>query len=160
MKLYTLKAVQKLPISVQDAWDFFSSPANLVLITPPSMNFRITSDIPPHIYPGTIISYRVAIFPGITASWVTEITHVQAPHYFVDEQRFGPYSFWHHKHFFREIDGGVEMEDIVHYGLPLGPLGRVVHPWMVRRKLKSIFDYRKETLLRRFGEYGNSSGDQ
>ncbi len=154
MKIYTLKAVQKLPIALQDAWDFFSSPANLTLITPASMNFRITCDIPPRIYSGTVITYRVAVLPGVSATWVTEISHVDAPHYFVDEQRFGPYSFWHHKHFFREIDGGVEAEDIVHYALPLGPFGRMAHPWLVRRRLDDIFSYRKEALLARFGEYG------
>ncbi len=157
MKIYTLKAVQKLPIPVQEAWDFFSTPVNLTLITPPAMNFRITSDIPPRIYPGAIITYRVAVFSGVTATWVTEISHVREPHYFVDEQRFGPYSFWHHKHFFRELAGGVEMEDLVHYGLPFGSLGRAVHPWMVRRKLEGIFSYRRETLLKRFGEYGNNT---
>ena len=153
MKVYTLKAVQHLPVSIHDAWDFFSTPVNLALITPPAMNFRITCDIPEHIYPGTIITYRVTIFPGATTSWVTEISHVNAPYYFVDEQRFGPYSFWHHKHFFREVERGVEMEDIVHYGLPFGPLGRIVHPWLVRRKLESVFNFRREALLKRFGEY-------
>lgn len=153
MKMYTLQTVQQLPISLSEAWEFFSTPFNLTLITPPSMNFRITCDVPDRVYAGTIITYRVNVLPAITATWVTEISYVDAPHYFVDEQRFGPYAFWHHKHFFREIAGGVEMEDTVHYGLPFGPLGRLVHPWLVKPRLDAIFRFRKEALLKRFGEY-------
>lgn len=151
MKIYTLGAVQQLPISLDEAWEFFSTPLNLAKITPVEMNFRVTCDIPATIYAGTIITYRVNILPSITATWVTEITHVNAPHYFVDEQRFGPYAFWHHKHFFREVPGGVEIEDLVHYALPFGPLGRLVHPLVVRPKLTAIFAFREKTLRERFG---------
>ena len=83
--------------------------------------------------PGMIISYRIHPIFRLRLSWVTEITHVQEPHSFVDEQRFGPYKFWHHQHRFREVPGGVEIRDIVNYALPFGPLGRIAHSTVVGR---------------------------
>lgn len=105
------------------------------------------------MYPGIIIAYSVRPVLGIPLSWVTEITHIQEPHYFVDEQRFGPYSLWHHKHFFTEIPGGVEMTDEVHYVIPFGFLGRLMHALFIRKQLEGIFAFRTERLHERFGEY-------
>lgn len=153
MKIYTLKAVQKLPIGVQEAWDYFSNPRNLQTITPPYMGFNILSGGEKKMYPGQIIQYIVTPVAGIKTKWVTEITHVKDREYFVDEQRFGPYALWHHKHFFKEIPGGVEMEDIVDYKLPFGLLGRIAHPFVVDPKLKEIFEFRKEKLKELFGSY-------
>ena len=114
MSLYTLHATQKLPISLEEAWEFLSNPANLKVITPDYMTFKIISGADRPMYAGQIIEYIVTPLLGIKTSWVTEITHVEPLKYFVDEQRFGPYTLWHHKHFIKEIDGGVEMEDLVH----------------------------------------------
>ena len=44
MNFYSIKSTQHLPISLEEAWDFFSSPNNLAKITPPDMGFIITSD--------------------------------------------------------------------------------------------------------------------
>ena len=88
--------------------------------------------------------------------WVTEITHVKEKEFFVDEQRFGPYKFWHHKHFFKAVDGGVEMEDIVHYKVPFGFLGKLLHPILVKPKLDEIFRYRKQKLTALFGDIKHS----
>lgn len=153
MKLYSLQAVQNLPISIEEAWAFFSDPKNLKVITPEYMGFDIISGGERPMFAGQILQYIVTPVAGIKTKWVTEITHVQAPNYFVDEQRFGPYALWHHKHFFREIDGGVEMEDIIDYKLPFGNLGRLVHKPVVRRKLEEIFDFRRNKLTELFGEY-------
>jgi len=144
MKIYTLHKKQKLPISVNQAWDFLSDPRNLKTITPEYMGFNILSQI---------IQYIVTPVFGIKTKWVTEITHVIDNHYFVDEQRFGPYALWHHKHFIKEIDGGVEMEDIVDYKLPFGFLGQLVHPILVKPKLEEIFNYRTKKLEQLFGTY-------
>ena len=152
MKIYRLTATQALPISTQQAWEFLSDPANLKVITPPSMGFHILSGAEKKMYPGQIIQYKVSPFPGYTTKWVTEITHVKEGSYFVDEQRFGPYSLWHHKHFINEIDGGVEMEDIIDYKLPLGLLGQIGHPLVVKNQLKTIFKFREEKLRTLFGE--------
>ena len=147
MKIYTLKRKQELPISIDEAWDFFSSPGNLKKITPAEMGFDIISeggDVP--MYPGMIIRYIVRPTLNIPSHWVTEITHVKKPYYFVDEQRFGPYAFWHHQHKFKPTEKGILMEDEVNYALPLGILGRFAHGIFVKRQLEEIFDHRFETL--------------
>jgi len=153
MKIYTLHKKQKLPISVNQAWDFLSDPRNLKTITPDYMGFNILSGADRAMFAGQIIQYIVTPVLGIKTKWVTEITHVLDNHYFVDEQRFGPYALWHHKHFIKEIDGGVEMEDIVDYKLPLGFLGQLVHPILVKPKLEEIFNYRTKKLEQLFGTY-------
>jgi len=115
------------------------------------MGFRIQSPLPPRMYAGMIITYKVRPVLGIPITWVTEISQVEEPFRFVDEQRFGPYRFWHHQHHFVEIDGGVETRDIVNYALPLDPAGRVVQRWMVGPQLETIFDYREKVLEEMFG---------
>ncbi|GIV43381.1 MAG: hypothetical protein KatS3mg035_0504 [Bacteroidia bacterium] len=150
--MHTLKTIQKLPISLEEAWKFFSSPKNLKTITPPYMGFDITSGGEEKMYAGQIITYIVKPILGIPMEWVTEITHVQEPFYFVDEQRFGPYALWHHKHFFKEIPGGIEMQDIVHYKIPLGTFGKLINQLYIKNKLKEIFDYRYQTLEKIFGK--------
>ena len=152
MKLYQLKRKQKLPISINEAWTFFSDPKNLKKITPPEMNFRILSGAERSIYSGQIIQYKVTPLMGITTRWVTEITNVRHKEYFVDEQRYGPYSLWHHKHFLKEIKGGVEMEDIIDYKIPLGILGQLAHILFVKNKLNKIFKYRENKLVELFGK--------
>ncbi|MDC8003801.1 SRPBCC family protein [Aureisphaera galaxeae] len=152
MKIFTLHSKQNLPISMTEAWDFLSDPRNLKTITPDYMGFEILSGADRPMYAGQIIQYIVTPVLGIKTKWVTEITHVKEGIYFVDEQRFGPYSLWHHKHFLKEIDGGVEMEDIVDYKIPFGIIGRWMHPILVRPKLKEIFEYRTNKLIELFGE--------
>ncbi len=151
MKIYTLKAKQNLPISVEKAWEFLSDPKNLKVITPDYMGFEIISGADRKMYSGQIIQYIVTPVAGIKNKWVTEITHVADKHYFVDEQRFGPYALWHHKHFLKEIPGGVEMEDIIDYKVPFGVFGQLVHPILVKPKLKEIFKYREKKLIELFG---------
>lgn len=153
MKLYTLHRSQKIPISTEEAWNFLSDPANLKTITPEYMGFDIVSGADRPMFPGQIIQYVVTPVAGIKTKWVTEITHVKDGEYFVDEQRFGPYSLWHHKHFIKPVPGGVEMEDIIDYKLPFGWLGQLVQPVMVKPKLEEIFEYRRKKLIELFGEF-------
>ena len=153
MKIYKLHKSQKLPISKAKAWEFLSDPANLKIITPDYMGFDIIDGADRKMYQGQVIQYIVTPVAGIKTKWVTEITHVKENDFFVDEQRFGPYKLWHHKHFIKEIEGGVEMEDIIHYKLPLGFLGQLVHPFLVKNKLEEIFTYRKQKLEELFGTY-------
>jgi ligand-binding SRPBCC domain-containing protein len=146
-KVYSLKTVQQLNVSMDVAWDFFSSPKNLQKITPDHLGFKIISN---HhgdkMYAGQIIEYKVKPLLGIPLYWMTEITHVEERKYFIDEQRFGPYSLWHHQHHFIEKNGGVEMTDIVHYKLPLGFLGDIAHGLFVKKQLKKIFDHRYQVV--------------
>ena len=153
MKIYTLHKKQKLPISLEKAWEFLSSPKNLKTITPDYMSFNILSGAEKPMFAGQIIQYIVTPILGIKTKWVTEITHVKEGEYFVDEQRFGPYALWNHKHFIKEIDGGVEMEDIIDYKVPMGILGQIVHPILVKPKLEEIFAYRQKKLIAFFGTY-------
>lgn len=151
MKLYQLKSKQFLPISLDEAWLFFSDPRNLKTITPDYMGFEICDGADRPMYQGQIIQYIVTPVLGIKTKWVTEITHVVDRAFFVDEQRFGPYAFWHHKHFLKEVPGGVEMEDIIDYKIPFGLLGQLVHPILVKPKLNEIFNYRTQKLTELFG---------
>ncbi|MEZ4797668.1 MAG: SRPBCC family protein [Flavobacteriaceae bacterium] len=153
MKIYRLYKKQNLPISIEEAWEFLSSPVNLKTITPDYMNFDILSGADRPMYPGQIIQYIVTPVLRIKTKWVTEITHVVDKKYFVDEQRFGPYALWHHKHFIKEIKSGIEMEDIIDYKLPFGWLGQLLHPILVKPKLEEIFNYRTKKLEELFGTY-------
>ncbi|MAS68802.1 MAG: cell division inhibitor [Flavobacteriaceae bacterium] len=155
MKLYCLQKTQNLPISMDHAWKFLSDPKNLKTITPDYMGFEILGGDDRIMYAGQILKYIVTPIMGIPTQWVTEITHVKEGEYFVDEQRFGPYALWHHKHFIRPIENGVEMEDIIDYKIPFGLLGQMVHPIIVKPKLKEIFGYRQKKLVELFGEYKN-----
>lgn len=147
MGFYQIQKEQKVTASLEEVWDFISSPANLKKITPVYMGFDITTkNLPQKIYPGMIISYRVRPVLGIPVKWVTEITHVKDYEYFVDEQRSGPYSIWHHEHHIKQIQGGVLMNDIVSYKPPYGLLGSAVNALVIRKKLNQIFDYREQAL--------------
>jgi ligand-binding SRPBCC domain-containing protein len=155
MFLYSLKRIQRLPITPEEAWDFFSTPDNLGKITPEYMQFTVTSDpeFLLRLYAGQIITYTVRPVLNIPLFWMTEIKHVQPGVFFVDEQRIGPYVMWHHQHHFKAIPGGVEMTDLVHYKLPLGPLGALAKWLFVGRQLEGIFNYRFAKLEERFGRY-------
>nr|WP_294786275.1 SRPBCC family protein [uncultured Flavobacterium sp.] len=147
MKLYKIATVQYVSASVEECWDFFSSPKNLQTITLDNMNFEIKDFDDKRMYQGQIITYTLKPLLGIKISWVTEITACNDNQYFIDVQRFGPYKLWHHKHFFEKTpDGGTKMTDIVHYALPLGILGRIMNRLVVQNKLKSIFDYRRTKI--------------
>lgn len=151
--MYVFKKSLTLPIGLSEAWDFFSSPNNLPRITPPEMQCVITSDPAEKMYPGLIITYRMKPLPGIPVNWVTEITHVREPFFFVDDQRSGPFKMWHHKHYFKPIPGGVLCEDVVHYRLPMGFPGRIMNRLVVREQLEKIFNYRERVLVQTFGKY-------
>ena len=153
MKIYTLHSKQNLPINSNEAWEFLSNPKNLKIITPDYMGFDIIAGGDRPMFAGQIIQYIVTPIFGIKTKWVTEITYVEDQKYFVDEQRYGPYDMWHHKHFLKEIPGGVEMEDIIDYKLPMGIFGRLFHPIIVKPKLDAIFAYRRTKLIELFGAY-------
>jgi ligand-binding SRPBCC domain-containing protein len=160
MKIYQLKTIQNLPIGIDEAWDFFSNPNNLKVITPEWLNFKVTSKLPNRMYAGMIISYKVHPVLGIPNNWVTEITHVEEPFYFVDEQRFGPYKLWHHQHHFKETENGVEMTDIINYALPFDPFSRPINSLLVERKVKEIFKFREKKLGKLFPSVNASQSQQ
>ena len=140
--MYQLKRTQFVKTDLATCWDFFSSPNNLNKITPKEMGFDVLTEGVENMYEGLMIEYKVRPLLNIPLRWITEITHVTHQQYFVDEQRKGPYKIWHHEHHFKEVQGGVEMTDIVSYELPFGILGKMVHPLVVKKKLDQIFAYR------------------
>jgi len=155
MGFYQLIKEQKLPVTLNEVWDYISRPANLKEITPEYMGFIVTSNTGEEkMYPGMIITYKVSPLFGIKMSWMTEITHVKEYEYFVDEQRIGPYSMWHHQHKIEAIEGGVLMKDIVTYQPPFGIIGGLANSLIIRKQLKQIFDYRTIALEKRFGKFG------
>lgn len=154
MAVNSLKTVQKIPATLEKAWLFFSTPGNLQTITPAHLGFKILSrHHGDKMYTGQIIEYKIKPLLGIPIYWMTEITHVDPQQFFVDEQRYGPYSMWHHQHHFRKIDGGVEMTDIVHYKIPFSVLGVIANSLFVRRQLQEIFSFRFRKTEEIFGSW-------
>jgi ligand-binding SRPBCC domain-containing protein len=152
MAFYQLEQTQKIPANLDAVWDFISSPMNLKEITPSYLGFEVTSKNNENkMYPGMIITYKVSPLFGIKLSWMTEITHVKDKEYFVDEQRVGPYTLWHHQHKITVIEGGVLMTDIVTYQPPFGFIGAIANTLIIKAKLKEIFDYRTTAVEKRFG---------
>ena len=152
MAIYQIHEEIEVAASLEEVWEFISSPSNLKEITPEYMGFEITTPgLPEKIYPGLMISYKVRPLLGIRMNWLTEITQVREPHYFVDEQRSGPYALWHHEHNLQAIEKGVLMSDLVTYRLPAGPLGTLAHGLFIKKQLKGIFQYRELALEKRFG---------
>jgi ligand-binding SRPBCC domain-containing protein len=154
MVMHSIKAVQKIPVSLGEAWDFFSDPANLKVITPDSMRFRVISEhTGEKMFAGQILEYKLRPLWGIPLYWMTEITEVKPKEFFADKQRKGPYKLWYHRHYFREIEGGVEMTDIVQYKNPAWIAGRVLNRLFIRRKLRELFEYRFRKVEELFGEW-------
>jgi len=147
-----LQFEQFLPISLEEAWEFFSSPKNLNKITPRDVKFKIVNEVPEKMYPGTIIMYAISPFINIQFNWVTEITIIKDHEYFVDEQRKGPYSIWHHEHHFEKVDGGVRMTDKLYYSIGKSIFGWLTGKLFVHKKVVAIFEYRRKQLENMFGK--------
>lgn len=154
MAFYQFKREQKIPVTIEEIWEFISSPKNLKQITPPYMGFDITSENSTEkMYEGMILTYKVSPIAGIKTDWMTEITHIQEKEFFVDEQRIGPYKLWHHQHHISPISGGVLMRDIITYAPPFGFLGAIANSLFIKRKLKEIFNYRYNIISIKYGNF-------
>jgi len=140
-----------LPISLEEAWAFFSNPKNLEVITPPWLQFRILELDTEEMYTGQLITYRIRLAPMVWVPWITEIKNVKDREQFTDEQRVGPYGFWHHTHGFEANDEGVKITDLVRYHVGWGPIGSIAEAIYVNKSVSSIFDYRRQILAERFG---------
>jgi len=150
MIVHHLKQTQILPLTMEQAWEFFSTPRNLDQITPDDLGFKITYLPSEQMYAGQIITYKVMICPGVWVPWVTEISHVDEGVSFVDQQLSGPYKLWHHRHTFEPHPEGVLMTDLVHYSIGFSLLGEIPHRLFVRRKLERIFQFRQQVLAELF----------
>jgi ligand-binding SRPBCC domain-containing protein len=151
MPIHVLRSTQVVPASVEECWSFFSDPRNLARITPPDLDFQIVDDLASEVYAGMMIEYRVRPLLGVQVTWLTEITHVDHGHRFVDVQRVGPYALWNHDHSFVALDPArTEIRDVVHYVLPFGWLGNLVHPFVVAPVLGKIFAFREKAIREHF----------
>lgn len=149
--IYTLERSQILPVDADTLWHFLSRPENLNAITPPQLHFTIRSSVPDRMFNGLLVEYRVRVPLFGTQGWLTEIKHIREGVSFVDEQREGPYKLWYHYHEVQPHEAGSRMIDRVTYKLPFGFLGDLVHALVIKRQLKTIFDYRESALFERFG---------
>ena len=152
MKVHVLQQEQRLPISREEAWGFFSTPGNLDFITPPDAGFEVTYLSSEKMYEGQIITYKAKVLPLVSMTWVTEISSVKDGEAFIDRQLFGPYKLWHHRHTFEEIEGGVLMTDLVHYVMPMGFIGEIAKWLFIGEKLKRVFEFRRRVLEEKFGK--------
>lgn len=148
--IYELRTEQTFNAPIDEVWEFFSSPRNLEKITPNKLKFQILNNPAEKAYPGQIIAYKISIFPPFQTKWVTEITYVKNQEFFVDEQRFGPYAMWHHEHHFKAEGNTTVMEDIIHFKMPLGFLGRIAYALFAKKQLQKIFNFRKEEVAKVF----------
>lgn len=148
--MHKLKQQQFLPISLEEAWNFFSNPKNLNKITPSDLVFEITSEVPETIYEGLMITYKIKPMLNISTKWCTEITLVKEKEVFVDEQRKGPYALWRHEHRFEALNEGVLMTDILDYRIGKSVFGWVAGKLFVHKKVREIFSYRQKVLEDRF----------
>lgn len=150
MKHYIYKTEQILPIQLDKAWEFFSSPNNLALLTPKEMDFKVLKNPGDHIYNQMIIDYTVKPLLGIPLHWRTEILDVEEMVEFTDIQLRGPFKLWKHRHQFVTTTDGVLVKDLVHYELPFSIIGQLVHSLFIRKRIEEIFSYRKQVLEQLF----------
>jgi len=141
---YILERTQSVPVSIQDAFAFFSQARNLEEITPSWLRFEVLR-APDELRRGSLLAYRLEPF-RIPIHWLTRISTWQPPRSFADEQISGPYPLWEHTHRFSPTDGGTEIYDHVRYRLPGGRFAPAVQRTFVGRWLDEIFDYRAEQL--------------
>lgn len=141
--VYVIERSQRLELSAERAFAFFSDARNLELITPPWLGFEMLTEGEIEMRPGALIEYRLKV-RGVPIRWKTRIESWEPPSRFVDVQLRGPYSLWEHTHSFEPAgDDAVVIRDRVRYTLPLGPLGRLAHALVVKRDLERIFAYRR-----------------
>ena len=133
-------------MTLDEAWSFFASPANLNKITPDDLDFRIIGSLPDRMYQGMLIRYKIKPMLNIPVDWVTEITMIEDRSFFIDEQRKGPYKIWHHEHHFKAVEGGVLMTDKLFYDIGMGFIGTLAGKIWVDKQVEKIFTFRKSRL--------------
>ena len=149
-RLHVLERSQVVPVPRPDVFTFFADPRNLEAITPTFLHFSIFPPVPDFLDVESRIDYRLSLF-GVPFRWRTRIAAWQPGVRFVDVQERGPYALWHHTHTFADVEGGTRVSDRVEYRLPLGPLGEVAHPLLVRQTLERIFDHRRDRVAALLG---------
>lgn len=150
VRAHVLERYQVVARPREEVFAFFAEPRNLEAITPGFLRFRILPPVPTDIAEGTLIDYQLRLY-GLPFRWRTRIASVEPGRSFVDVQLRGPYALWEHTHRFEDVPWGTRVTDRVRYTLPLGPLGALAHPLLVRRTLERIFDHRRERVVELLG---------
>jgi ligand-binding SRPBCC domain-containing protein len=147
MKIHRITDEIEIDLSLDEAWAFFADPHNLQKLTPDDMGFKhVLEPDKDEVYPGMIMSYKIAPIAGIPLNWVTEITQVEPKTRFVDEQRQGPFGFWHHIHEFEARGNRTLCRDALYYRMPFGFLGNIAHALFAKKQIANIFAFRKEKM--------------
>lgn len=139
---FRLTTSQVLPLPPDQAFGFFEDPRNLFEITPDRLDFRMADrGSVTSVHEGAEFDYTIR-WLGSTIPWRSRIADYHPPDRFADVQVRGPYRSWVHLHLFGAVADGTLMQDIVTYEVPCGPAGRLVHRFLIRRRLEDIFRYR------------------
>lgn len=141
-----------LPVPLKEAWHFFAQPKNLAEITPPEMKMELVDDQKVPMYEGMVLRFKVSPLWGIKLNWTSEISKIVPMRYFIDCMIDGPFSQWHHQHFFEEAKNGTLARDIIHYKPPLGLLGKMAKPLIVEKNINQLFEYRAQKLSEIFNK--------
>jgi ligand-binding SRPBCC domain-containing protein len=137
---YKLLTSRLLPIGQKEAFEFFEDPGNLCDITPVWLDFcMLNKDSDTGVHENAEFDYTIK-FLGIKMRWRSRIINYKPPERFTDIQLKGPYKSWVHLHVLEKVPGGTLMRDEVTYTLHLPAL--ILHPFLIRKKLKDIFSYR------------------
>ena len=140
-RTFFIRTSQLVARDLEATFAFFADATNLQQLTPPWLDFSITTPQPITMHEGALIDYRLKL-RGLPIHWRSAITEWQPPHSFVDEQVRGPYTMWRHRHTFTPRDGGTVVPDEVRYSVFGGRLANV----FVQRDLALIFAYRQDAL--------------
>jgi ligand-binding SRPBCC domain-containing protein len=141
-RTFFLRTSQFVARDLETTFAFFADAANLQKLTPPWLDFSITTPQPIAMHEGTLIDYRLKL-RGLPIRWRSVISEWNPPHSFVDEQVRGPYTMWRHRHTFTPHRDGTLVADEVRYRVFGGMLANI----FVKRDLAMIFAYRWEALL-------------
>ena len=156
MQIHSIEREQRLASPPEEVFPFFADALHLELLTPDWLHFKVLSQEPDEIGPGTLIRYRLRL-RGIPIRWLTRIEQWRTNSRFTDVQIRGPYRYWHHTHEFLPEGDGTLMRDTVRYAMRAGGLGELAQRRFVAGDLDRIFDYRGERVRELF-DRGGSAG--
>ena len=131
-----------IPASVEEVFAFHEDPRALSILMPPWEKARVITP-PNSLAVGTVVEVETRIGPFWTRM-VAEHIGYEKNRYFEDTLRKSPFASWRHHHGFSAHPEGCLLRDEIHYRLPLGPLGQLVEPLLVRPRLQKLFRYRHE----------------
>ena len=146
MKVHLLERAQRVPLDVDETFRFYSEVGNLERITPPWLRFRILDPRPDRLIGGAHLQYSLVLH-FVPIRWTTEIDEWEPPAPVHRLPGARPVqAVGAHAHVRAGAGGGTLMTDTIRYAIPYGPLGSLAHVAFVRRDLRRIFDYRRDTV--------------